>query len=94
MNSEIMRLVEINDFKLFILSAGALTTLASEVNPDPNIDAVEPSVAYRKNVAIGYLYSVNNFIIYLSTYASQRYSPFLLMQRKTITNQSFYLCLC
>ncbi|XP_071122788.1 uncharacterized protein [Mytilus edulis] len=36
---------------------GALTTLASEVNPDPNIDAVEPSVAYRKNVAIGYLYS-------------------------------------
>ncbi|XP_052067277.1 uncharacterized protein LOC127706661 [Mytilus californianus] len=36
---------------------GAMTTLASELNPDPNIDAVEPSVAYRKNVAIGYLYS-------------------------------------
>ncbi|CAG2217137.1 XDH [Mytilus edulis] len=36
---------------------GALTTLASELNPDPKIDAVEPSVGYRKNVAIGYLYS-------------------------------------
>ncbi|XP_052067278.1 uncharacterized protein LOC127706662 [Mytilus californianus] len=36
---------------------GAIVTLASELNPDPNIDAVEPSVRYRKNVAIGYLYS-------------------------------------
>ena len=38
---------------------GALNTLSAELKPDPNIDAVEPSVGYRKNVALGYLYTVS-----------------------------------
>ena len=49
------------EFKSLYIT-GALNILASEVNPDPNIDAVEPSVAYRKNVALGYLYTVGIFI--------------------------------
>lgn len=36
---------------------GALNALSAELKPDPNIDAVEPSVGYRKNVALGYLYT-------------------------------------
>lgn len=50
---------------------GAMTTLATELIPDADIDPVEPSVGYRKNVAMGFLYTVSNsefHIVYVKSF--------------------------
>ncbi|CAG2214889.1 XDH [Mytilus edulis] len=77
---------ELNDVKVI---QGALTTLASELNPDPNIDSVEPSAGYRKNVAIGFLYSY--FLEVLGdNVASKLRSGAMPLQRPLSSGQQSY----
>ncbi|CAC5385055.1 XDH [Mytilus coruscus] len=71
------------------LKKGALTTLSSELNPDPNIDPVEPSAGYRKNVAIGFLYSY--FLEVLGDTAGSKYrSGAIPLQRPLSSGQQSY----
>ncbi|XP_063399739.1 xanthine dehydrogenase/oxidase-like [Mytilus trossulus] len=77
---------ELNDVKVI---QGALTTLASELDPDPNIDSVEPSAGYRKNVAVGFLYSY--FLEVLGdTVGSKFRSGALPLQRPLSSGQQSY----
>ncbi|CAG2229856.1 XDH [Mytilus edulis] len=77
---------ELSDVKVI---QGAMTTLATELIPDADIDPVEPSVGYRKNVAMGFLYTY--FLEVLGNTAGSKFrSGAMPLQRPLSSGQQSY----